>query len=75
VTVLEAVVAKNLSNNFQAMASLTRQWQHFEGTWNPTDPARFIQPDAYPNNRELTIIWGNLDQNNLDGRGREDGVA
>jgi hypothetical protein len=47
-------LAKNMSNNFQVMASLQRQWQHMDGTWNPTDPARFIQPDAYPNNR---TIW------------------
>ena len=48
VNALEAVVAKNTSV-FQAMLSVSRQWQHLDGTWNPTDPARFIQPDAFPN--------------------------
>ena len=76
VTNLEAVVAKNLANNFQLMMSLTRQWQHLEGTWNPTDPARFIQPDAFPNNRDLSRhLFGNGDDNSLDGGGRESGVA
>lgn len=76
VTNLEAIVAKNLSHNFQLMTSLTRQWQHIEGTWNPTDPARFIQPDAFPNNRDLSRhLFGNGDDNSLDGGGRESGVA
>ena len=76
VTNLEAIVAKNLSNNFQLMASLTRQWQHLDGTWNPTDPARFTQPDAFPNNRDLSRhLFGNGDDNSLDGGGNESGVA
>jgi hypothetical protein len=76
VTNVEAIIAKNLSNNFQVMTSLTRQWQHLEGTWNPTDPARFIQPDAFPNNRDLSRhLFGNGDDNSLDGGGNESGVA
>ncbi len=58
-------VAKNMSHNFQAMMSLQRQWQREDGDWNPTDPARFIQPDAFPNDR---TIWRNqdpVDQNSL----------
>jgi hypothetical protein len=42
-----------------------RQWQKEVGDWNPTDPAGFIQPDAFPNNR---TIWRNqdpVDQNSL----------
>jgi hypothetical protein len=76
VTNLEAIVAKNLSHNFQVMTSLTRQWQHIDGTWNPTDPARFTQPDAFPNNRDLSRhLFGNGDDNSLDGGGNESGVA
>jgi hypothetical protein len=76
VTDLEAVLAKSLRNDFQVMVSLTRQWQHLEGTWNPTDPARFIQPAAFPNNRDLSRhLFGNGDDNSLDGGGRESGVA
>ena len=76
VTNIEAIIAKNLSHDFQVMTSLTRQWQHLDGTWNPTDPARFIQPDAFPNNRDLSRhLFGNGDDNSLDGGGNESGVA
>jgi len=73
---LEGTIAKNMSHNFQMVLSLTRQWQHLEGTWNPTDPARFIQPGAFANDRDLsTQLFGNGDHNTLDGRGRESGAA
>ncbi|MFN8062518.1 MAG: TonB-dependent receptor [Vicinamibacterales bacterium] len=76
VTDLEATVSKNMSHNVQFVGSFTRQWQHLEGTWNPTDPARFIQPDAFDNNRDLsTQLFGNGDHTTLDGRGRESGAA
>jgi hypothetical protein len=76
VTNIEAVLAKNLSHNFQVIVTATRQWQHLEGTWNPTDAARFIQPDAFENNRDLSRhLFGNGDDNSLDGGGRESGVA
>jgi hypothetical protein len=76
ITSIEAIFAKNLSHNFQVMASGTRQWQHLDGTWNPTDPARFIQPEAFPNNRDLSRhLFGNGDDNSLDGGGAESGVA
>ena len=76
VTDFEAVLAKNLSHNFQAIVTATRQFQHLEGTWNPTDAARFIQPDRFPNNRDLSRhLFGNGDDTSLDGGGRESGVA
>ncbi|MBI1875981.1 MAG: hypothetical protein HYS05_19120, partial [Acidobacteria bacterium] len=76
VTDIEAILAKSMANNFQVLASLTRQWQHIEGTWNPTDPARFIQPSAFPNNRDLSShLFGNGDSNSLNNLGRESGVA
>lgn len=72
----EAILAKNLSNNFQLVFTATRQFQHIDGTWNPTDPARFIQPEAFANNRDLSRhLFGNGDNNSLDGGGRESGVA
>jgi hypothetical protein len=55
---LYITVAKNMSHNFQVMGSVQRQWQQEVGDWNPTDPARFIQPDAFNNNR---TIWRNQD--------------
>ncbi len=76
VTDFEAILAKNMSHNFQAILTATRQFQHLSGTWNPTDPARFIQPGAFPNNRDLSRhLFGNGDDSSLDGSGRETGVA
>ena len=59
-----------MSHHVQLLVSLNRQWAHESGFFNPTDPARFIQPDAFPNNRMLMLGFGNADQNNLDGRGQ-----
>src|SRR5206468_5207691 len=56
-----------MSHNVQAMVSFNRQWQHLDGTWNPTDPARFIQPDAFADNHMLPATTGNTDTNTLDG--------
>jgi hypothetical protein len=61
----EATIAKNLSNNFQALIGINRQWQEFGGTWNPTDPARFIQPDTFPSDTLLYMPRGNNEDNSL----------
>jgi hypothetical protein len=61
----QATVAKNLSSGVQFLATIHRQWQHLTGTWNPTDPARFIQPDAFPNNRLVWRTDGVQDHNSL----------
>jgi hypothetical protein len=58
-TALEITATKNLSHNFQFIAGINRQWQHISGDWNPTDPARFIQPGAFPNNKLLYMPRGN----------------
>jgi len=62
---IEITAAKNLRNNFQVMAGVNRQWQHIDGDWNPTDPARFIQPNAFPNNRLIYMPRGNNEDNSL----------
>jgi hypothetical protein len=62
---LQTTLTKNMSRGFQAMLAVHRQWQHLSGTWNPTDPARFIQPDAFPNNRLLHRTRGPSDHNSL----------
>ena len=73
---IEGTLAKNMSHNFQLVASFSKQWQHLEGTWNPTDPALFIQPNAFPNDGDLsTQLFGNGDGNTLNGGGRESGAA
>ena len=58
---VQVTMTKNLSNNFQGMVAVHKQWHRLEGTWNPTDPARFIQPDAFPNNRQLFRTRGPVD--------------
>lgn len=58
-TALEITAAKNLSRGVQFVVAVNRQWQHMSGTWNPTDPARFIQPDAFANNKMLPMARGN----------------
>lgn len=76
VNALEFTFAKNMSHNFQVIASATRQWNWLAGTWNPNDPARFVQPDAFPNNREMSPqLFGNGEENSLNGGGRESGAA
>ena len=62
---LQITIAKNLTNGLQFLGTIHRQWQHLTGTWNPTDPARFIQPDAFPNNRLVWRTDGMQDQNSL----------
>jgi hypothetical protein len=75
-TNLEATLAKNLSHNIQGTLSVTRQWQHVSGIYGPTDPARFLQPDSFENNHDLSqYLFGNGDGNTLSGGGRESGVA
>jgi hypothetical protein len=54
----------------QIIAGYTRIWRHIEGTWLPNDPASFIQPDAFPNDRGIGINGGvdpgnSLLQNNM----------
>ena len=50
----------------QLIANYTRAWQHVAGTWQPNDPASFIQPEAFSNNRGLGTIRGNV-TNSLSG--------
>ena len=62
---LEITITKNFSHRFQIIAGLNRQWQHISGDWNPHDPAKFIQPSAFPNDRLLYMPRGNNEENSL----------
>lgn len=61
----QMTITKNMSHNFQVLSTIHRQWAHLNGTWNPTDPARFIQPDAFANNRNIWRTDGLVDQDSL----------
>jgi hypothetical protein len=55
----------------QAIASLVRQWRHVDGTWQPNDPASFIAPSAFANDRGIGSATGTTsaatDANSLSG--------
>ena len=62
---IEITAAKNLSHNFQLMAGINREWQHISGKFNPSDPAKYIAPEAFPNNKLIYQPRGNNDMNSL----------
>ncbi|MCU1384443.1 MAG: TonB-dependent receptor plug [Acidobacteria bacterium] len=45
--------ATKRTNRIQAVGSYVRQWRHIDGTWQPNDPASFIQPAAFANDRGI----------------------
>jgi len=49
---LELIAAKQ-SAKLQLLFSYTQVWPHLAGTWQPNDPASFIQPSAFPFDRGL----------------------
>jgi hypothetical protein len=42
----------------ELIASYVRQWRHIAGTWQPNDPAAFIQPGAFANNTGIGSSTG-----------------
>lgn len=54
-----------------ALASYVRQWRHIDGTWQPNDPASFVQPGAFPNDTGIGSSTGTatatFDSNSLSG--------
>jgi Carboxypeptidase regulatory-like domain len=66
---VEVTVTKNMAHGFQFMAGFNRQWHKMTGTWNPTDRAGFIQPLAFPNDKNLYMPRGNNEQNSLPDTG------
>ncbi len=59
------------TTRLQGIASYVRQWRHMGGTWQPNDPAGFIQPAAFANDRGIGSASGVLstpvDANSLSG--------
>jgi len=55
---LEFTATKQTSR-FQFISTYTRAWNHIAGTWQPNDPAAFIQPNAFANNSGIGTVRGN----------------
>ncbi len=49
------VIATKRTARAQFLASYTRAWSRLDGTWQPNDPAAFIQPDAFAFGRGLPV--------------------
>jgi hypothetical protein len=60
------VVGSQRTSRSQFIVGYTRGFQHLEGTWQPNDPASFIQPGAFANNRGIGSIRGG-ETNSLSG--------
>jgi hypothetical protein len=60
------VVGSQGTRRSQFVVGYTRAFQHLDGTWQPNDPASFIQPTAFANNRGIGSIRGN-ESNSLSG--------
>jgi hypothetical protein len=54
------------AKNMQVLVTYSRQWQHLDGTWQPIDPASFIQPGHFANDKGIGSIRGN-ETNSLSG--------
>ena len=67
---LDVSVAKQ-GARVQWLASYSHQWRHVAGTWVPNDPASFIQPAAFPNDKGIGNTKGPLsapiESNSLSG--------
>jgi hypothetical protein len=62
-TFLELLVTKQTAR-FQGIASYTHQWRHVAGTWQPNDPASFIQPDAFRNSKGIGSTTSTFESQN-----------
>jgi hypothetical protein len=60
---LEFTVTRR-TKNVQLIAGYTRAWDHIEGTWQPNDPASFIQPEAFANDRGIGSFRGGVSDAN-----------
>jgi hypothetical protein len=62
-TFLELQATKQ-TDRIQALVSYAHQWRHLAGTWQPNDPASFIQPDAFPNAKGIGSVTSTFESQN-----------
>jgi hypothetical protein len=60
------VVGAQRTRRSQFVVGYTRGFQHLDGMWQPNDPASFIQPTGFANDRGIGSIRGN-ETNSLSG--------
>ncbi len=60
------IVGSQRTHRSQFIVGYTRGFQHLDGTWQPNDPASFIQPTAFANDRGIGSIRGG-ESNSLSG--------
>jgi len=72
-TGLDLQVAKQTAA-VQLIANYTRQWRHVSGEFQPNDPASFLQPDAFANDKGIGAASG-ADTNSLSGGSQVAGLA
>ncbi len=60
------LTANKRGARWQAYSTYTLATQKIDGTWQPNDPAAFIQPDAFANDAGLGTVRGNT-TNSLGG--------
>jgi hypothetical protein len=58
------LLATKQTARFQGIASYTHQWRHLAGTWQPNDPASFIQPNAFSNSKGLGSVTSTFESQN-----------
>ena len=63
---IELTAAKQ-TRRIQLLAGYTRAFQHLAGTWQPNDPASFIEPDKFENTGGLGSISRANETNSLSG--------
>ena len=63
-TALEITTTRR-TERMSATLNISKQWQHFGGDWNPTDPAYFIQPETFDSSKALYMPRGNNEHNTL----------
>lgn len=63
---VEFTVSKQ-TRTTQLLVAYTRAFQHLEGTWQPNDPASFIEPEKFANDGGLGSISRANETNSLSG--------
>lgn len=61
------LTASKQTRRVQLLAGYTRAFQHLAGTWQPNDPASFIEPEKFANDGGLGSISRANETNSLSG--------